>query len=131
LDQGYDYVAHVEGDSILLPPVSEMFQRMHHESINVMSLPVSSMTGWIETGLMLFDVRWLQDSDFVRRYDWESRTKYPEPEAVTGGLVGDWARLPWHGMRDDFNELTADNVGERGLDWLTHAPLAVMQRFAA
>jgi len=34
-------------------------------------------------------------------------------------------------MRDDFNELTEDNLDARELQWLTHAKLPVMEKFAA
>jgi len=54
-----------------------MFAWMQREAVDVMSIPVSSMPKWIETGLMLFDVRWLQDNNFVERYDWKMRSRYP------------------------------------------------------
>lgn len=133
LEQGYDYVAHVEGDSLLLPPVAPVFAEMRTKNLDVMSTHVSSQPSWMETGLMLFSCGWLRRIEFTKRYDWEHRARYPEPERVVGDIVkgAHYASLPWRGMRDDFKELTVDNLAARGLDWLTHAPLNVMERFAA
>ncbi len=127
----YDYVAHVEGDSLLKLDVSEIIDDMEEWGTKVASIPVSSMPKWVETGLMFFSVDWVRSSHIVDRYDWKNREKYPEPERVIGGIVGrDLTTMPWTGMRDDFHELTVDNVHGRKLDWLTHAPIAVMERFA-
>ncbi len=130
--KNYDYVAHVEGDSVLLPPVAPMLAEMRDRGVDVMSTHVSSQPSWIETGLMLFSCDWLRRIEFTRRYDWEHRARYPEPERVVGDIIkgARYAPLPWRGMRDDFRELTVDNVVDKKLDWLTHAPIDVMERFA-
>jgi hypothetical protein len=128
----YDYVAHVEGDSLFKLDVYTLTKQMEDWGINVASIPVSSSPKWVETGLMFFSVDWLRRTHFVDRYDWKSRTKYPEPEHVVGTIVGrDLTLMPWQGMRDDFHELTVDNLAAKKLDWLTHAPLDVMESFAA
>lgn len=131
INEGYDYVMHVEGDSLLRLDVDELVDEMELSSDCVATIPVSSMTSWPETGLMLFSVDWLQSSHFIERYDWEKRTKHPEPEVVVRDIVGkDIVHKAWRGMRDDFHELTVDNVLEKNLDWLTHAALPVMAKFA-
>lgn len=131
VDDGYDYVAHVECDSLCTLDIAQEVEHMEINGACVETIRVSSMPSWPETGLMFFDVEWLRRTKFVERYDWQRRTKYPEPERVVKELCGvDLQLMPWRGMRDDFHELTVDNVDDRNLDWLTHAPLSVMERFA-
>lgn len=131
---GYDYVAHVEGDSLFKLDLGDIIEEMELSDTCVASIPVSSMPSptWIETGLMVMSVDWLRGAHFTERYDWESRTKHPEPEVIVRSIIGnDLSIQAWRGMRDDFHELTVDNLEERNLDWLTHASLPVMEKFAA
>lgn len=136
IDHGYDYVVHIEGDSLFRLPVLPIVEEMEVSatdvaSIEVSSWPASSRHQTVETGLMFFSVEWLKSSRLIERYDWAKRTKYPEPEKAIRTICGaDLQLMPWRGMRDDFHELTVDNVDDRGLDWLTHASLPVMERFA-
>lgn len=130
VERGYDCVVHVECDSLCRLPIAPMVEDVMSDGV-VGTIPVSSMLQWPETGLMVMSVDWLQSSHFVERYDWEKRTKYPEPEKVVKSLVGsDMTIMSWKGMRDDFKVLTVDNVAEKNLDWLTHANFPVMERFA-
>lgn len=131
VEHGYDYVAHVECDSLCRLDLASEAEELELGSDVVATIPLSSWPGHIETGLMFFSVDWLRSSYFVERYDWAHRTKYPEPEKVVKDICGsDLTMMECRGMRDDFHELTVDNLGERHLDWLTHAPLAVMEKFA-
>jgi hypothetical protein len=132
IDENYDYVAHVEGDSLCKLNITAEIENMELRGDGVATIHVSSMPKWPETGLMFFSVDWLRDSNFVARYDWENRPRRPEPEYHVGQIVGDdMAYLDVRGMRDDFHELTIENLADRKLDWLTHASLDVMHKFAA
>ena len=98
---------------------------LRREGVEVASVPVMgtprSEAGWVETGLMFFSVDYLKRIDFIRRYDWPSRTKHPTPEAVIRGLLGaDLRMMRWRAMRGDKHEITAANVAMLDLDWLTH-----------
>lgn len=130
--ENYDWVVHVEGDSLCKLDLDAVAESLELSGACVGTIPLSSWIAQIETGLMFFSVDWLRTSRLVQRYDWSTRARYPEPEKIIKALCGDDLQLmKYHGMRDDFNELTVDNVAYRNLSWLTHAPLPVMQKFAA
>ena len=129
---GYRWAVHVECDSICKLDIVQEAERLDLAEHPVATIPLSSWAGHIETGLMFFSVEWLRDKRFTERYDWMRRVRYPEPEKVVKYLCDEDLHLQgWRGMRDDFHELTEDNVRERRLDWLTHADLRVMEAFVA
>lgn len=131
-ERDYDWVVHVECDSLCNLDIVAEVENMELRGDCVATIPVSSMPKWPETGLMFFSVDWLRASHFVQGYDWANRPRRPEPEVHVRDLVGrDMTYMETHGMRDDFHELTVDNVNDRKLSWLTHAPLPVMERFAS
>lgn len=122
---GYDYVAHIEGDSLFRLQVKPIFDRMWHDSVHIASIPVNGTkrqeTGWVETGLMFMSVAHVKLIDLVGKYDWPRGNKpYPNsPEKVVFDILGrDLTMLPFKGLRDDRNELTAQSVTT--LDWVTH-----------
>lgn len=135
IDGGYDYVVHIEGDSLFRLPVEPIIKEMEGE---VLSISVKGTKrrehDWVETGLMFFDVDYLIDTNFIERYNWRdgSYKKYPNtPEAIIRQLVGSSLRIaPWNGMRDDCNVLTIDNLKEKNLDWITHCKPEVFDLFA-
>lgn len=130
--EGYDWAAHVECDSVCKLDLMCEVERLQDSCVDVATIPLSSWPGQIETGLMLFSTQWLRETDFVSKYDWSGRGRYPEPEKVVKTLCGEDCELQsWRGMRDDFHELTPENVASRKLDWLTHATLPVVEKFVA
>ena len=131
MERDYDWVIHIECDSLCNLDLMREVENLELSSEVAVTIPLSSWPGQIETGLMFFSVDWLRGSRFVQRYDWASHTRYPEPEKVVKEMCGsDLTLMNWRGMRDDFHELNEDNLSEYRLDWLTHAPLRVMERFA-
>lgn len=131
IKEKYDWVVHVEGDSLCKLDLAKVAAMLDETGSCAATIPLSSWKTQIETGFIFFSVEWLRDTKFVELYDWSSRTRYPEPEKVVKSMCGsDLHIMKYHGMRDDFKELTVDNVAERGLSWLTHAALPVMERFA-
>jgi SAM-dependent methyltransferase len=138
IDCGYDYVAHIEGDSLFRLPITPIVRRMREENVDVASVPVKGMTrdmpGWVETGLMVFRTRYLVESDFIAKYDWPHRKESPTPELVVGRLVGNRIKLmPWRAWRGDKNEINHRNVLSLDLDWITHchSDVWVYDRFVA
>lgn len=123
LARGYDYAVHIEGDSLLRKQVMPVVRQMRRDSIKVASVPVEGTKrkeiGWVETGLMFFDCRYLAESDFVRKYDWAKQTGRPTPEKVIFNLLGrDLKMLPWKAERGDKSQIIVENVTH--LDWVTH-----------
>lgn len=123
IERGFDYVVHIEGDSLFRLPVEPIIAEMRAKGIKVASVPVgygqNQRSTWVETGLMFFDVAWLKKINFIERYDWPHRTAVPQPEVVIRKICGDdLVIMPWKAERADKDEITADNVLE--FDWVTH-----------
>lgn len=124
---GYDYVAHIEGDSLFRLKVKPICDRMWQESIHVASIPVMGTKvqekDWVETGLMVMSVAHIKKIDFIEKYDWPAGGKLYQPDRNTPERVihrilgGDLTMMPWRGQRDQARRLKADQVA--GLDWLT------------
>ena len=122
VDCGYDYVAHVEGDSLLRLPI-----RPFCKDLKAASIPVEGMKGsriysdWLETGLMIFSTEYLISSGFVTRYGWEHKGITPTPEVAIKSIIGnDLTMLPIKGIRGDKAQVTHKNVVSLDLDWITH-----------
>jgi SAM-dependent methyltransferase len=125
IDGGYDYVVHVEGDSLFRLPIRTIIENMVRDKTDVASTPVVGtarvMAGWVETGLMFFRVGYLRDSKFIENYNWPARRVTPTPEIVIGRLLGDRCKMmPWKALRGDKNQITHQNIVSLNLDWVTH-----------
>lgn len=122
---GYQYVVHIEGDSLLRVPVREMIDPMREARKFAATTRVSGMTrdfpNWVETGLMAFDTDWLIRANFISRYDWVNRGQTPTPEVVVARLIsGSELILPLKAWRGDKQQITHENIVSLGLDWVTH-----------
>ncbi len=131
-ERGYDYVAHIEGDSLLRFPVMPIVRHMQQQNINALSVPVDGTKNkeknWVETGLMFFSTKFINSSDFVNRYDWPNRASRPTPEAVIYSLLGaDLKLMPWKAERGDRGQITAKNSD--GYDWITHCDRDAIDAF--
>lgn len=125
VERGYEHVVHVEGDSLCRIPASRMIELMRAAGKPVGSIPVIGTTrpvsGWVETGLMVFDVAYLASSGLIKKYDWPHRQERPTPEIIVARLLGEsLAMLPLKGRRNDDDVLTRHNIVDAGLDWVTH-----------
>jgi hypothetical protein len=139
IDHGYDYVAHVEGDSLLRRSVTSVAEEMRSAGIRVISVPVRGTRrleiDWVETGLMMFCVDYLRRSNFTGRYDWrdcEPKRRYPyTPEWHVHRIVSReddrLVMMPWRAERGDRGQITLENVGQ--YDWITHAAPDVCDAF--
>ena len=92
IDLDYDFVVHIETDSLFRIPVLPIVLRMSERHINVASVPIgygeAQRSTWVETGLMFFSVEYLKKSNFIAGYDWKNRTAKPEPEIVIRRVLG-------------------------------------------
>lgn len=123
IEGGYDYAVHIEGDSLFRLKVMPIVEGMRRDGVQVASVPVEGTkrkeVGWVETGLMFFDCRFVKESDFIARYDWPNRKETPTPEKVIFSMLGrDLKMMPWRAERGDKSQITLDNVNR--LDWVTH-----------
>lgn len=140
-DGVYDYVAHVEGDSLCRLHLEPIFEEMSSTGKSALSPPVrgTRLEGkgqevhWVETGLMLFSVDWLHAADVVRRYDWrdaEPKRRYPlTPEwwlrRIIGSDLTSWDIV--RAARGDCGQITEANVDQ--YDWITHVEPTVADAF--
>lgn len=125
INGGYNYVVHIEGDSLFKRPVRPIVHDMHSLEYKSVSTPVVGTKrveqGWVETGLMFFSVRYLKDIDFIKKYDWPHRKASPTPEKVVADILGKDCQLAdWKAWRGDKNQITIDNLQVLDLDWVTH-----------
>lgn len=127
IDASYDYVVHIESDSLFRLPVMPIVAQMQREGIDAASAPVEGTRhkehNWVETGLMFFRTAYVRESDLIRRYDWQTPKVYPAAtsESVLFALMGDHLRMmPWRTYRNDKRDVTRENVASRNIDWLTH-----------
>lgn len=127
LAKDHDFAVHIEADSLFRLPVMPICRQMREQNIKVASIPVQSgfrgeLPNWVETGLMFWDCRYVEASNFVARYDWPHRTRLPTPEVVIRKLLGaDLTMMPWKGLRQDkLPTVTAKNIAQSGYDWITH-----------
>lgn len=133
VDNEYEYVAHIEGDSLCRIDVLKTFQSMQRDELVAVSVPVRGLKKpeycWVETGLMFLDVTYVRDSKLVDRYDWrDGKSKgYPNtPEHVLHGLIGtDLKYGNWRTIRDDRNYVNAP----QNYDWITHATRETLDAF--
>lgn len=121
----YDYVVHIEGDSLFRLPIMPIIDKMEREKIKVASTVVKGMRfdheNWVETGLIFFDVDYLKRSQFIKRYDWTNRRVAPTPEAIIFRMIQqDLTLMPWKAWRGDKYQINHDNIEGLDLDWVTH-----------
>jgi hypothetical protein len=110
---------------------------MERDGVDAASARVGGMRNgpeprWVETGLMFFRVKYLEESDLIGRYEWPTLKRYPvTSESVLFSLLRDRLKMmPWHAFRDDRHVLTPDNVALRDIDWITHCDdIAIYDRW--
>ena len=125
----YEFVAHIEGDSIFRHPIAPIIRKMQRDNVDVMSAQVDSgFPGvrrshalWVETGLMFMRTRYLADLEFSKKYDWAShKTDKPAPEEIIWRMFSNRLKLmPWRVFRGHNDAYTFENIKQ--LDWITHA----------
>jgi hypothetical protein len=125
VERGYDFIVHIEGDSLFKLPVIPIVNQMIASGTQVASVPVKGMRrdwdDWVETGLMFFRADYLKKSKFVEKYNWQERKEFPTPEVVVKRIIGtELTMMPWKALRGDKNQITHENIISLGLDWVTH-----------
>lgn len=134
----YDFVVHVESDSLFRLPVRPICEQMEKDPMHdVYSVPVrgtrTQEVDWVETGLMVIRVRWADGTNLPGRYGWErsdEKRHYPMlPEWHVRQMCGPSLRwMPWSAERGDCGQIRIDNVDN--YDWITHVRPEVADAFA-
>lgn len=137
IDLKYDCIAYCDVDIIFARPVGPIIEKMAKFGVKA-ACPMDCQYSFLENGLMFLDVAYLRDSDFVGRYNWESRTRSADPmeipEMVFERLMEDVLfTLPLRTYRDDMKRLTPNNIEHAfayGIDAVTHlASIECYERF--
>jgi hypothetical protein len=99
---GYDYVVHVDGGLLTRLDIPHHCRTMEERGIHALGA-ITPNKGWLETGLVFFDVAFLERVRLVERYAWDKRTASLLPQVVLSELLGDdlYLRM-WRGARDNI-----------------------------
>lgn len=130
----YDYVAHIEGDSLCSLDIKHVCEWLSDSDPYWLSRPVigtkKKEKDWVETGLMIFDAEYLMRENVTERYE---RTilkgKKPiYPENVFYHMIGEDGFYPnWLTMRDDCKQLNP--LVAVSYQWITHCNFDVFKAF--
>ena len=133
----YDYVVHIEGDSLCSLNVMMVCSLMQTCGVRATGVPVRGMKRaekhWMETGLMFLDVGFIDYRRILETYNWQEYQykQYPQtPEFWLRQILGDNLCLHtgWKTIRDDRKILTVNNVHQ--YDWITHTTPEIFNAFA-
>lgn len=122
INNNFKTVIHIEGDLLFKGNVDSIVEK--HPVITV-----NTHYGMIETGLMIMDVGFLKQIDFLRKYQWQRWTKNMLPENIVREILSPKNILieNWKGGRDDNKDYTAGIV--KGMQYLTHTTPEVEEIF--
>jgi len=99
---GHDYVVHVEGGLLTRLDIPHHCRTMQERGINALG-GVTPNKGWLEAGLVFFDVAYLERARVVERYAWDRRTPTLFSQIVLSELIGDELYLRmWRGAKDNI-----------------------------
>lgn len=131
IDQGYDYVAHIECDLLFARPVADVISKMAANGV-MAAAPMAMPYQFIETALCFFSVPYLREVNLIDRYDWEHPPADRLPEQRIADICADALfALPLRGFRNDMGVSAAQlpRLFPQGIDWITHADLPVLRAF--
>lgn len=137
MDHKYDWVVHVEGDSLCKLDIVAECKRAEKARMDVVSVPVRGTKrvekDWVETGIMMMRVPFVRTHRVVEMYDWKDGVSksYPHtPEWVLQYLLGHHLTMAaWKTIRDDINSVTPETAGS--YDWISHSTPDVYDAFVA
>ena len=101
----YDLVVHVEAGLLTRLDIPYHCRTMQERGINALGA-VTPNKGWLETGLMFFDVAYVERIRLVDRYGWDQPGSQVRPQVKLSEILGDELYLrPWRGVRDNIGLL--------------------------
>jgi hypothetical protein len=97
---------------------------MHRSGVKV-AAPFAFPYQFPEWGASFWSTKYLKESKFIERYDWEHAPKWPIPEWRIQHLTqDDFFVLPIHGMRNTQNTINQATITAafpyQPVSWLTH-----------
>lgn len=124
IDDGYDFIAHIDSDLIFCKPVRPIVDKMMNIGVNV-AMPMSHPYMFTETAVLFVSVPYLKEINFIQKYDWQKPKNGKLPEIRCEEIFADELFcLPLRGMRNDGNFINWQNFDKSfpyGLDFFTHS----------
>lgn len=135
LQYKYDWIVHIEGDSLCRLNIERICKFADRQGIDAMSVPVRGTKrdekDWIETGIMMLRAPFVRRHRLIEMYDWKDcdSKRYPyTPEWVLRYLLGHHLTMgSWRNIRDDVGIVTPQNVHD--YDWISHTTPEVYDAF--
>lgn len=137
IEEKFEWVVHIECDLLFALPVDVCIHRMKANGVRA-AAPMAIPHPMIETGLMFMEVAYMEEIEFISKYDWEHPPPYQGaktawPELRVEQILGErFMPLPLRGARNDFGQITPANMETlfpHGIRWLTHANTATYRKF--
>lgn len=121
----YDYVAIHETDAIFAESDRKIVERMHRSGVKVASPGLAAPYQFLEWSSFWISVAYARESDFIKRYSWETTPRWPLVEMRLEKLFGeDLFLLPMRGFRNEGNQVNVANIAQMFPyylpSWLTH-----------
>lgn len=127
IEGNYEYVALIDTDILFTVEVDTLVDQMRKENIKYGTVR-GDPYAWMEGGIVFAEVEWLQDIDFIGRYDWEGVRLGIFPEFRLMNIAGtNLHDFNIYGRRNDDGLITPDSA--MGVRWITHAPKEVYEEF--
>jgi hypothetical protein len=131
---GYDSVMYVEADTLLARPLGPIVDKLRRRQIKV-ATPWNTLYHWCETEIAWFDLAYLREIDFARRYNWRAPAHEFYERQIELMMGDELFLLPLRGARNDLGQITAGNIRKGfpfGCDYMTHcADFGVYRAFLA
>lgn len=125
IKHNYNNVVHIECDILFKPNILSIVNMISKETpvISTKAKPYNHL----ETGIMFMDVSFMEYINFIRRYDWFSKTKEDYPELIVEDIIGkdNIMYASWKGLRDDSRTL----IDASDLDYMTHFDMPMIPSF--
>ena len=110
VERGYDYVVPWEADMIFVLPVVPIIEKMDRVGVKV-AAAFADPYQFLEWGFSFWSVKYVKESNFIKRYDWENSPRWPIPEFRVQYLTQyEIFVLPFHGYRNSLNNMNIMNI---------------------
>lgn len=125
IDAGYDYAVHYESDFLFAPPIMPIIEQMAKAGVKVVSPGLANPYHFLEWGISFFDVKWVKETGFIQKYDWEHAPTWPIAEIRMEKLIGDdLFVIPFRGIRNEQNIVNVASLSNSfpysPPDWISH-----------
>jgi hypothetical protein len=110
VERGYDYVVPWETDILWVTPIEQTIAKMHRSGVKV-AAAFANPYQFPEWACSFWSTKYVTESRFIERYDWQHSPRWPIPEWRIATLTDpDLFILPIHGWRNHENQMNIANI---------------------